>query len=222
MKVKIIAKGDDGTGLPCPDIISMRIAYFLFFKGIDFEIIPLTNKNKDSVLPENVSEKRLPVVLDEDTATYLEELGDIEEFYNQKYPQLHLGYSREHERLTSDAYIHFMAYAKKSTDDILVKIKNDLKQIEAQLAASQGPYMCGKIPSLVDCILFPKLYQIRSFFELTGTTDKIQLDELPQFSAYYSLMMSLPISEELKSPNDMLTYFYQTKGFPRSVFKKRP
>ncbi|KII71905.1 Glutathione S-transferase DHAR2 [Thelohanellus kitauei] len=221
MKVKLIVKGDDFTGQMSPDIISMRMGYFFYFKKAEVTIFPVTNKNQKEVINDVITGKKFPICYDEESGKYSDDLLEIERFYEKEYPEISLSCSDKLQNLCGHIFTNFLRYINNRNDSYLKRIQQDLVIYEEKLEESGGPYLNGEDPCLADCIIFPKIYHIKQFFEISKLFDIIPQESLPNLYCYYKMMIGLPNSDHLKSDVDSFIHYYRTKGVPPNLLKKQ-
>uniref|UniRef100_A0A6B2G1G9 Putative glutathione S-transferase DHAR2, chloroplastic (Trinotate prediction) n=1 Tax=Myxobolus squamalis TaxID=59785 RepID=A0A6B2G1G9_MYXSQ len=221
MKGKLLAKGDDATGAISPDIITSRILAALSLKKIDVEIVVINSKNKSCVLPQNICGSKLPIFLDVENDVYVNDILDIESYIEKKCPEPVLTCDSSLENVGSNLYKHFLIFIKNNSPDILIRIKNELTDVNSQLEKSGGPYVNGEHPSLVDCIIFPKLYHIERYFDLTGSQPIFSEDAHPKILEYFLNMCSSPFTISVKADTETLINHFVSKGADRKSFKKK-
>lgn len=198
----------------------MKMGLYFYFKKLDLAILPLTTKNKDEVLPEGFSGKKLPICMDESNGKYTDDMLETEQLY-EKTSDVKLDCSDAIKKVGADIYSQFMNYLKKQSPELLQKIKDDIAAIEGQLSKSGGPYINGDSPSIADCIVYPKLYHIKNFFEMTQLAEVISESVCPGVQKYYEMMSDLPNAGHLTSSIEDLFNYFKSKGAEPKIFKKK-
>ncbi|KAF0990461.1 hypothetical protein HZS_3321, partial [Henneguya salminicola] len=180
MKAEIIVRGCEVGGGISPDIITSRVILGLYFKKVELTVVPLTSKNKSVVIPEDISSSKLPICYDIDNNKHMDDILDIESYYESRVPQLPLICDLKLQEIGALSYKEFLSYLKTQNPDGLKKMKAGMEAVEQLLAKSNGPYINGENPCLADCIFFPKLYQIKSYFDLIDSHDFFSSETFPR------------------------------------------
>ena len=204
-----VKAGPDGSSIgDCPFAQAIRLVAGA--KNLDVAVLPHGPKEKPAWLVEDYGGKMPCLVVEEGSA--LVESRVIANWLESTYPTPALSDSpalEPGEAAAQPIFGSFARYCKALNDDAeSLELKKELLlnlcNLDAHLAQTANPYLCGDRLSMADCFLLPSLYHIRvagKFFK--GFDIPEQFTSLHQ---YMDMAMATPLLQACTPPEAMVRW----------------